>query len=42
MVSGTKDFPDMAKIKAIRDVKVVRIVAALEIARRVVKILEKE
>ena len=33
---------DIAKIKGLKDVKVVRIAAAFEIARRVVKALEKE
>ena len=39
---GDQRLSDMAKIKGLGDVKVVRIAAALEIARRVVKILEKE
>lgn len=33
---------DLAKIKGLKDVKVVRIAAAFEIARRVIKALEKE
>lgn len=37
-----KRLSDMAKIKGMGDVKVVRIAAALEIARRVVIILERE
>jgi DNA repair protein RadC len=39
---GDQRLSDMAKIKGLGDVKVVRIAAALEIARRVVNILEKE
>lgn len=37
-----KKLSDLAKIKGLKDVKVVRIAAAFEIARRVVKALEKE
>lgn len=37
-----KRLSDMAKIRGMGDVKVVRIAAALEIVRRVVKILERE
>lgn len=37
-----KKLTDLAKIKGLKDVKVVRIAAAFEIARRVVKTLEKE
>lgn len=37
-----KKLTDLAKIKGLKDVKVVRIAAAFEIARRVVKALEKE
>lgn len=37
-----KRLSDMAKIKGLGDVKIVRIAAALEIARRVVIILERE
>lgn len=37
-----KKLTDIAKIKGLKDVKVVRIAAAFEIARRVVKALEKE
>lgn len=33
---------ELAKIKGLKDVKVVRIAAAFEIARRVIKTLEKE
>ncbi len=33
---------DLSKIKGLKDVKVIRIAAAFEIARRVVKALEKE
>ncbi|MGA3085642.1 MAG: UPF0758 domain-containing protein [Thermodesulfobacteriota bacterium] len=39
---GDQRLSDIAKIKGLGDVKVVRIAAALEIARRVVLILEKE
>jgi DNA repair protein RadC len=39
---GDQRLSDMAKIRGLGDVKVVRVAAALEIARRVVKILEKE
>jgi len=37
-----KKLTDLAKIKGLKDVKVVRIAAAFEIARRVVAALEKE
>ena len=37
-----KKLTDLSKIKGLKDVKVVRIAAAFEIARRVVKALEKE
>jgi DNA repair protein RadC len=37
-----KRLTDLAKIKGLKDVKIVRIAAAFEIARRVVKALEKE
>jgi len=37
-----KKLTDLAKIKGLKDVKVVRIAAAFEIARRVIKALEKE
>jgi len=37
-----KKLRDLAKIKGLKDVKVVRIAVAFEIARRVVKELEKE
>ena len=37
-----KKLTELAKIKGLKDVKVVRIAAAFEIARRVVKALEKE
>ena len=37
-----KRLTELAKIKGLKDVKVVRIAAAFEIARRVVKALEKE
>lgn len=37
-----KKLTDLAKIKGLKDVKVVRIAAAFEIARRVAKTLEKE
>jgi len=37
-----KKLTDIAKIKGLKDVKVARIAAAFEIARRVVKALEKE
>ena len=33
---------DMAKIEGLGDVKIVRIAAALEVARRIVRALEKE
>src|SRR3990172_4451918 len=36
-----KKLTDLSKIKGLKDVKVVRIAAAFEIARRVVKALEK-
>jgi DNA repair protein RadC len=37
-----KKLTDLAKIKGLKDVKVVRIAAAFEIARRVIKALDKE
>ena len=37
-----KKLTDLAKIKGLKDVKVVRIAVAFEIARRVVRALEKE
>jgi DNA repair protein RadC len=37
-----KRLTELAKIKGLKDVKVVRIAAAFEIARRVVKALEKQ
>lgn len=37
-----KKLTDLSKIKGIKDVKVVRIAAAFEIARRVVMALEKQ
>jgi DNA repair protein RadC len=37
-----KKLTELAKIKGLKDVKVVRIAAAFEIARRVIKTLEKE
>ncbi|MCX5808315.1 MAG: hypothetical protein NTX36_02905 [Proteobacteria bacterium] len=37
-----KKLTDLAKIKGLKDVKVVRIAAAFEIAKRVIKALEKE
>jgi len=37
-----RKLTDLAKFKGLKDVKVVRIAAAFEIARRVVKALEKE
>jgi DNA repair protein RadC len=37
-----KRLTELAKIKGLKDVKVVRIAAAFEIARRVVSALEKE
>jgi DNA repair protein RadC len=37
-----KKLTDLAKIKGLNDVKILRIAAAFEIARRVVKALEKE
>jgi len=37
-----KKLTDLAKIKGLKDVKVVRIAAAYEVARRIVKALEKE
>ena len=37
-----KKLTDLSKIKGLKDVKVVRIAAAFEVARRVVKALEKE
>ncbi len=37
-----RKLTDLSKIKGLKDVKVIRIAAAFEIARRVVKALEKE
>jgi DNA repair protein RadC len=37
-----RKLTELAKIKGLKDVKVVRIAAAFEIARRVIKTLEKE
>lgn len=37
-----RKLTDLSKIKGLKDVKVIRIAAAFEIARRVVKTLEKE
>lgn len=37
-----KRLTELSKIKGLKDVKVIRIAAAFEIARRVIKALEKE
>ena len=37
-----KKLTDLARIKGLKDVKVARIAAAFEIARRIIKALEKE